>query len=201
MKLYVIRHAETELNAKHAFQGVVDAPISETGQKQLDSLSKFFKEISLTHAFSSPLLRCQTTAKSALEHQNITFKTEPRLREISYGSWEMMQKKELKETKEWKEKMKSPYSFAHPGSYDGKPGESYASQKERVYQFLDELTNTLPQESVILIVAHLGVLRHINVKYNNLSEEEYYAFSPGNNMILVIKDIEKEKPQVTVETL
>ena len=51
IKLYLVRHGETEGNQNQWFQGAADIPLNETGLEQARRLSDFMKDIH-EHAFA-----------------------------------------------------------------------------------------------------------------------------------------------------
>ncbi len=62
MKIYLVRHGETNLNAKDVYQ-FPDTLLSKTGLKQSKSLANRFKNIKVDKIFSSPYKRTIQTAE------------------------------------------------------------------------------------------------------------------------------------------
>ena len=59
MKLYFVRHGETEWNVKKKIQGKTDIPLNENGIRQAKELACQLVEedISVKHVYHSPQLR------------------------------------------------------------------------------------------------------------------------------------------------
>ena len=53
--LYIVRHCQSAGNLSGRFQGRFDAPVSETGEKQLELLSLRFRNEHLDAIYTSPL--------------------------------------------------------------------------------------------------------------------------------------------------
>ena len=45
MELYVVRHGQTEYNVKNVFQGHIDIPLNEIGERQARETALKFKNI------------------------------------------------------------------------------------------------------------------------------------------------------------
>lgn len=52
--LYLVRHGETEGNAKRWFQGATDVPLNERGLEQARRLGAFLKDVHLDAIYTSP---------------------------------------------------------------------------------------------------------------------------------------------------
>ncbi|MCR5468247.1 MAG: histidine phosphatase family protein, partial [Lachnospiraceae bacterium] len=63
MKLYIIRHGETEWNKEKRLQGRTDIPLSAEGERIAKLTAEGMRDIKLDYIFSSPLNRAYTTAK------------------------------------------------------------------------------------------------------------------------------------------
>ncbi|KAK2788158.1 hypothetical protein FQN53_004043 [Emmonsiellopsis sp. PD_33] len=65
MRLFLIRHAETEHNIARAYAGVTDSALTNHGVLQIQRLAVHFKAqgVEFTEVFSSDLVRARTTAE------------------------------------------------------------------------------------------------------------------------------------------
>lgn len=90
MKIYVIRHGETDANKNHLLQGSCSWPLNEDGIKLAKITGENMKGIKFDACFSSPLDRAAQTAKLVLEYSdnNIEVQYDNRLKEINMGDWE-----------------------------------------------------------------------------------------------------------------
>ena len=64
MKLYVVRHGQTNLNLEHKLQGKIGLPLNKQGIAQAEELSKELKNIKFFKAYSSPQERAIQTVYS-----------------------------------------------------------------------------------------------------------------------------------------
>jgi probable phosphoglycerate mutase len=94
--IWLLRHGETEWNTEGRYQGALDSALTATGRAQADamgaSLARRFAHAAILPevALVSPLGRTRETARRAARFlpPQITFTEEPRLREVSAGSWD-----------------------------------------------------------------------------------------------------------------
>jgi broad specificity phosphatase PhoE len=87
-ELYIIRHGQTDYNAKGIVQGKgVNQPLNSLGRMQAAAFYEAYKHIAFDALFSSSLLRAQQTiapfASGDIPHQSMS-----ELDEISWGEWE-----------------------------------------------------------------------------------------------------------------
>ena len=64
MRIYLVRHGETELNQKKCYYGHMDVGLSEKGVKQAKAIGAFFQNRSFDVVVSSPLIRAVKTGKT-----------------------------------------------------------------------------------------------------------------------------------------
>jgi len=86
MKLYFIRHGQSETNLSKCWTGWLDAKLTENGRNDARIAGRFLDGVPFDKVFSSDLSRAKTTAELALPGYDI--ETTPLLREISAGSIE-----------------------------------------------------------------------------------------------------------------
>ncbi|MDD2435411.1 MAG: histidine phosphatase family protein [Bacilli bacterium] len=63
MNIYVVRHGQTESNAKRLFQGRINTGLNDCGIDQAIDLRNYFKKIDIDIIISSPLNRCRETSE------------------------------------------------------------------------------------------------------------------------------------------
>jgi broad specificity phosphatase PhoE len=69
MKIYLVRHGQTNANKDKIIQGRTDNPLNQTGIEQAKSVGKYFKDKGLVfdYCVSSPLIRAIHTSEIILE--------------------------------------------------------------------------------------------------------------------------------------
>ncbi|MHB0939990.1 MAG: histidine phosphatase family protein, partial [Armatimonadota bacterium] len=96
MKLYLIRHGQTDWNLAQRFQGQSDIPLNEIGRRQANALADRLSSQPFEVAYSSDLQRALETAK-VIAGDRLEIKTDLRLREMDFGDWEGATYNKIKE--------------------------------------------------------------------------------------------------------
>lgn len=97
MKLYMIRHGESEGNRAGKIQGSMDFPLSELGVKQADAVAQFCKTIGADYLYSSDLIRAFDTAQAIGTELVIPVRKWEALREVDLGPLQGMTREEIAE--------------------------------------------------------------------------------------------------------
>ena len=85
MKLYIIRHAETEYNKKGIIQGSeVDSDINDVGESQSNSFYEYYKDINFDKIYVSDLKRTFQTIRRFTENGS-SYEKLKEFNEISWG--------------------------------------------------------------------------------------------------------------------
>ena len=85
MKLYIIRHAETEYNKKGIIQGSeVDSDINDVGESQANSFYEYYKNINFDKIYVSDLKRTFQTIRRFTE-KGSSYEKLKEFNEISWG--------------------------------------------------------------------------------------------------------------------
>ncbi len=87
MKLYLVRHGQTDWNVKHLAQGQVNVPLNETGVRQAEELREKLKDYDYDVCYCSPLKRAVQTAEIAVpSDMRVVF--DDNLKERGFGNLE-----------------------------------------------------------------------------------------------------------------
>lgn len=159
-ELVVVRHGESEGNARGLAQGRVHFPLTPLGERQAAAVAELMRSLGWQPdlVVTSPLLRCVQTAEIVAERLGAPDPVaDEAFTEIDCGTATGRPFAELaKEHKEFFDRPASQWlGFAELG------GESDAELVERVARGLD----ALPEEGRVLLVTHgavfKGVLAHL----------------------------------------
>lgn len=98
MKLYCVRHGETEFNAQGRIQGQTDTALSELGHRQSAALARGLVGLGIEAIVSSPLRRALDTAQAVGDRLGLAVSTDPRLMEIHAGVFQGLDWAEIEQT-------------------------------------------------------------------------------------------------------
>lgn len=146
MKIFMIRHGESETNKDGLWTGWLDASLTEKGKTEAEQLGRFLSKISFDKIYVSDLSRAKATAEIALPA--CEYEVVVGLREINVGS---IAGKPLKSVKERDKEQLSKDGYRIFG------GESREEFGNRVGAFM-RLLEGQNRESVA-VFTHAGVLR------------------------------------------
>ena len=96
MKLYLIRHGQTDWNIQGKIQGSHDIPLNDTGRAQAKLVAEGMDSRPVTKIFSSTLVRAVETARMIGDRQQVETYLVPGLIEVEFGKWEGMTWDEIK---------------------------------------------------------------------------------------------------------
>ncbi|WP_404332272.1 histidine phosphatase family protein [Mesobacillus maritimus] len=97
VKIYFVRHGETQYNIEKRMQGFCDSPLTDRGISQAKSVGKGLEDIEFTAVYTSESQRVIDTANYAVGHRNLPTKTDPRLKEMNFGVLESLLASEISE--------------------------------------------------------------------------------------------------------
>lgn len=144
---YMIRHGQSDHNAKGLMAGSIDTPLTDLGRSQAAIVRDLMPSLKNrpTHIIHSPLSRAADTAVIINETLNIPMISHDDLRELNMGSWEGQSVETY---------LPSFLDFKDPTG-----GETFNAFQNRVHYAILSNTQSLPTGSIPLIVSHGGVMR------------------------------------------
>lgn len=90
MKIYLLRHGQTNLNRDGKYQGAIDKDLNEFGKKQAELLGKRIQKFDIDIIYSSDLKRVIETSKIINNYVNTEIIIKEELREINMGAWDTL---------------------------------------------------------------------------------------------------------------
>ena len=94
LKLYIVRHGETEWNVIKRFQGQLNTPLTENGMEKLKKTGKKLKNILFDEVYTSELGRTVASAEIILNENNgyknnkLELQKLAELNEVYFGVWQ-----------------------------------------------------------------------------------------------------------------
>ena len=88
MKIYIVRHGETDWNGPRRLQGRSDIPLNETGIEEAKITGEALKDVPFAAAFVSPLTRTRQTAELLIRDRHIPVYEDARIIEMCFGVYE-----------------------------------------------------------------------------------------------------------------
>lgn len=181
MKLIIVRHGQTEENARRLMQGQRGGQLNLVGKEQAQRVARRLKDEKIDIAFVSDLRRAVETAQEILAYHPETPVTySPDLRERSYGIFEGSTVESHIHARE-----QSGLSFHE---YRPAGGESFQEVQQRIARFYHQLCTAHPEDTT-LVVSHgntiAALLLHLLKKPPTV--EEFRAHHPQNTALTIIE--------------
>lgn len=186
MLIYVIRHGQTDWNAEGRLQGQKDIDLNDFGRSQAtangEELCGLIDDRVAEFDFvSSPMARTRETMerlRTAMGLDPKAYRTDERLRELSFGDWEGFTLKEVRKTEPEKlaARAQQKWSFIPPGP----DAESYEILSWRVGAWLKSVTGPT------VCVCHGGVIRTLFRLVGDMSEDDAATIPIPQDQILMI---------------
>ena len=156
MRVYFVRHGESEANVRRVFSSRDPKrhPLTVRGREQAQERAEDLKRVHLDRAFSSDLLRAVQTMEILLDGRPIPRETTTLLREHDPGDWEG-----ASDEKTW-DKLEEIFMAWLSGDIDARPngGESLVDLQSRFFDFISMLTERYGEQGEsILVVGHAGI--------------------------------------------
>ena len=146
MKVFMIRHGESETNKEGLWTGWLDASLTEKGKAEAEQVGRSLSKVNFDKIYSSDLSRAKATAEIALPACEYEIAVE--LREINVGS---IAGKPLKSVKDSDKEQLSKDGYRIFG------GESRERFGNRVRSFMKRLEGQNREN--VAVFTHAGVLR------------------------------------------
>ncbi|MCA1403525.1 histidine phosphatase family protein [Ensifer sp. IC3342] len=188
MLVYMVRHGQTDWNAESRLQGQKDIPLNETGRRQATGNGVALAETLGREAdnfdfVASPLGRTRETMERlryAMGLDPLSYRTDDRLKEVSFGDWEGYTLPELKRQvpERIAERRVAKWDFIPPGQ----DAESYEILSWRVGAWLKSVTRPT------VCVTHGGVIRVLFKLLGEMSADEAAASAIPQDRLLRIAD-------------
>ncbi len=147
MKLYLVRHGETDWNVERRAQGFSDVALNEVGRRQAQALADAFRRVPLTAVYASDLRRAVETAQAIAAPHGLPVRTDPDLREINQGDFEGVLLSDLRANHgPWMEEWRM-----RPGELSMPDGESLAQVQERAWAAVERIVAAHPDGPVVAV--------------------------------------------------
>ena len=96
VKLFLIRHGQTELNLEGRYQGSMDTQLTSVGIQQAKLAKEYLSRVIFSSIYSSPLKRALDTASIIADNEGPKIIVRENLKEIDFGKWEGLKFNEIK---------------------------------------------------------------------------------------------------------
>jgi broad specificity phosphatase PhoE len=179
MRIYIVRHGETEANKNGYLQGWTDVPLNENGRIIAELTGRGIKGIRFDHCISSPLIRAKETAEILLRESgnSVSISFDDRIKEMNFGSLEGMSVRDGKLIQFLKEPIVD-YKFPD--------GESFQEVMKRTQEFLKELISKDDGKTYLVSTHGCALRAMLNFLYED-KDDYWHGHVPYNCCVNIIE--------------
>lgn len=170
MKIYIVRHGQTDLNIQRRMQGRHGLPLNAVGIAQAERLAENLRDVAFAAVYSSPQERAVQTAEIASRGAAVT--VDERLQPFDVGTADGQV---IDETMRLTVGLIPDSAF-----YDGV--EDANEFRKRIFAFMDEVTARFGNSDVnVMIAGHKCTTGCIDCYFNGMpSDGDFFSRSVGN---------------------
>lgn len=199
MRLYIVRHGETDWNRIHRVQGHTDIPLNDYGRHLARETAEGMKDVRIDLGYTSPLLRAKETAQIILGDRGVPLYEDSRIEELSFGSYEGM-----RTGGEERETGSEAFNrfFTDTANYiPPQDAETISQLYERTGDFLTEICQREElRDRCILVSTHGAAMTALlNRIRGNLSVSEFWRDEVPPNCSVTEVEVRDGKPRIIRE--
>ena len=197
MKIYFVRHGETDWNKERKIQGQVDIPLNEFGRHLARETAKGLRDVPFDVCFTSPLGRARETAEIILQGRDVPILEDKRILEMNFGVLEG----KCCSKEGWDVPDSFQMFFDDPVHYQAtEGGEDFQAVRERTGDFLNWLfAQEQYQDSTVLVTTHGAAMAGL---LNNLKKKplaEYWGVGVHKNCGVTEVDVTDGRIEIISE--
>lgn len=177
LKLYLIRHGETDWNCESKTQGCKNIRLSKEGKLQGKLLANKLRDTNEEYLkiYTSDLDRCYATAKLIGEELKVDVESYKEFREMSFGDWEGLTIEEIKKSysRQYLKWRNEPYNASIP------KGEDLKTVQKRCIEAVKKIIKKYDEGSLI-IVSHGIAIKTMILGILGLDLKHFYNITLSN---------------------
>ncbi len=180
MKVYILRHGQTDWNNRRLFQGQVDTELNEVGLSQARQCAERVQEAGwqFDKVYCSPLKRAMKTVMTVTGLPGEAITKDARLMEMNFGV--------LDSTSFDKDSPRVGNLFKKPSAYIPPEGaESFEEMEARIASFFEDLKKVKAES--VLVGSHGCAIRGMLVHFGYLGLDDIWNQGIGNCAIVEVQ--------------
>lgn len=181
MRIYLLRHGESEGNRDMKFRGRSDYVLTERGRHQAECAGRYLEGTEFDAVFSSPLKRAFETAAIVSKYLNCEVQSDEAFNNIELGVWEGKKKDEIRERypEEWKVWISEPEKLIIDGM------ESLNDVIRRTATAAENIRKSYTGN--VLIVTHRAVIKPMIADMIGIREPYFWKIHTGNAAVNILE--------------
>ena len=182
LRLYIVRHGETEWSLSGQHTGRTDLPLTARGEDEARALGPWLRHIQFARVLTSPLQRARRTCE--LAGLGPAAEIEPDLAEWAYGDYEGQQSRDIR-------KVRPGWSVFRDGCPNGEMPDQVAARAERLIARLRAVDGS------VALFSHGQFSRVVAAQWIGLPVIESQHFALGTASLSILS-FDPAHPEVRV---
>ena len=179
MKIFLIRHGETDWNRERKVMGIGDIPLNDNGREMVSYLGEILAHEGIGVIYSSTVARAMQSAEILAEMWGVEIVEEPGFNECRFENWVGMSFDELRDSEDFEK-------------YFLKPTESKFSTSETIYDIqrravvaIERIISERRAENVA-VVTHSDIIKPLLVHFLGMKLDDMHRFFIANASVTLI---------------
>lgn len=196
MKLYLLRHGETDWNKVRKIQGCTDIPLNDYGRELARKTGEGMKDIVIDLVITSSLSRARETAELVMAGRTVETIENPQIQEMDFGEYEGRPSDEEPTASILKAFFKNPGAYPPP-----EKGESIPELLVRTGRFLETLyqDEALRDKSILISTHGAAMTGLVNNIKGQLETNDFWKMGVPPNCAVTIVSVENGKAVIEEE--
>ena len=169
MRLFLVRHGQTEANLRGVFCGLTDLALTPQGVEQAGWVAGWLADVDFSQGVSSQLLRARHTADIILAGHRVSADSDGQLNEMNFGDWEMQKWDKIQD-----ENLQKWYDdWLNVPTTNG---ESFHDMYARFSTFAAELP---PIAETVAVFTHGGIINCARIYAGQITADKMFEEMPA----------------------
>jgi len=193
LKIYFVRHGQTEWNVLKKLQGHLNSPLTEIGVEQTELLYEKVKNMDIKKIYTSPQGRAVHTAKILKGEKNIEIIELEEFMEMGFGEVEGLEKEKFKEL--YPEEFLNLWTDAVKYDPSKFSGESFNEVKKRAILGFKKIIKE-NENGEIIVVSHGMILKIIFGYISGHGLDKFWSDPVPQNTSITLVTFEDKKLKI-----
>lgn len=172
MRVFLLRHGETDWNLQGRCQGVTDVDLNDRGRQQAGEIAGYLSAEKITAIYSSDLKRALKTAEIIAGACNLQVTVDGDFRELDQGAFEGLTFADIRAShpdflKKWRTE---PAGLLIPG------GERLIDVEERTWKAMDRIVRCHCSDETVVVVSHNFPILTVLCRITGTPLNDYRSF-------------------------
>ena len=172
MRIFLLRHGETDWNLQRRCQGITDVDLNDRGRQQARQIAEYLSTEKINGIYSSALKRALQTAEILRRSHGLAVTVDSDFRELNHGAFEGLTFSDIRDSypdflKRWRSE---PAQLIIPG------GEQLVDVEERAWKGMGRIVQFHSSDDTVVVVSHNFPILAILCRITGTPLNDYRSF-------------------------